>query len=155
MARIKNNIWNRYKYKINGGIILLSCYFLYQSLYPTFPDTLPPQTIGEFEVMPIPYNDQPPYFHHGGYVKDFILIFNQGDMDNIRQAYLNIGEKALPIEKLQVHGDGILHGSKHGQEVHAVSSEVLTGNDKIWLTIETWQGQQQITNWSIPKALLP
>ena len=84
-----------------------------------------------------------------------MLIFSKGDIDNIRQAYLSIGENALPVSQVQDHGDGILHGSKHGQEVHAVSPEVLTINDKIWLTIETWQGQQQTISWEIPEALLP
>lgn len=154
MARINNNIWNRYKYKINGGVIILSCYFLYQSLFPVFPDALATKIIGEYDVTPYPYNTNQPYFHHGSYVKDFMLTFKKGNIDNLRQGYLNLGEKPLPISQLQIDGDGILHGTKHGQEVHAVSPKVLTSTDKIWLTIETWQGEQRIISWDIPNALL-
>ena len=50
MAKATNNIWNRYKYKMSGGVLILSCYFLYQALFPVFPDALPVKTLGEFEM---------------------------------------------------------------------------------------------------------
>ncbi|WP_085299414.1 hypothetical protein [Cognaticolwellia mytili] len=154
MARINNNLWNRYRYKINGFLLILPCYFFYQSLFPEFPNAWETKSIGEFSVTPTPYNLKPPYLHHGSYSKDFMLMFNKGDIDDIRQAYLNIGKEALPLTVLQVSDKGILHGSVHGQEVHAISANVLKPSDKIWLTIENWKGQQFITSWSLPKELL-
>jgi hypothetical protein len=90
MARIKNTIWNRYKYKINGLMLVLVCYFLYQSLFPQFPDAWETQAVGAFEITPMPYNLDPPYLHDGTYTKDFLLLFSQGQVNKIRQAYLNI-----------------------------------------------------------------
>ncbi|MGL1956841.1 MAG: hypothetical protein OCD00_05930 [Colwellia sp.] len=154
MARINNSLWNRYKYKINGLVIILSCYFLYQSLYPKFPETWDAQKIGSFEITPMPYNLDPPYLHDGHYTKDFFLIFSQGNVSDIRQAYLNIGEKALSLATLQVGDEGILHGSQHGQEVHAIAPVIIKPNHKVWLTIENWQGEQLVTHWDIPTVLL-
>jgi hypothetical protein len=154
MARIKNNFWNKYKYKINGFLLILPCYFFYQSLMPKFPDAWETKKVGEFEVTPIPYNLDQPYLHHDTYTKDFMLTFSEGDIDNIRQAYFNIGKEALSITILQVDDEGILHGSRYGQEVHAISVSQLTAEDKAWLTIENWQGHKIVTSWDLPTVLL-
>lgn len=152
MARVNNNLWHKYKYKINGLVIILSCYFFYQSLYPKFPDTWDAQKVGEFEISPMPYNLEPPYLHDGHYNKDFFMIFNQGKVANIRQAYVNIGAKPLPLAQLQADDAGILHGSQHGQEVHAIAPQTITADHKMWLTIENWQGEQWVGRWDLPKA---
>jgi len=47
-----------------------------------------------------------------------------------------------------------IHGSIHGQEVHAISPKKLTAEDKAWLTIEDWQGEVIIASWDLPKSLL-
>lgn len=154
MARVSNTLWNRYKYKINGLVICFSFYYLYQSLFPQFPDVWETKKIGGFEVAPMPYDLEAPYLHDGVYSKDFLLIFKQGRVDTIRQAYLNIGVKAIPLSTLQSSEHGILHGSQHGQEVHAIAPKVLSAKNRVWLTIENWQGEQFVTSWAIPKALL-
>lgn len=154
MARLNNNFWQRNKFKINTLVLILPIYFLYQSLNPTFPDALQVKKIGSFEVSPMPYNLDPPYSHDGHFTKDFFITFHQGKVADIRQAYLNIGVKPLSLAKLEVGDEGILHGSQHGQEVHAISPEVLKTQDKIWLTIEDWQGKQLITHWDLPVELL-
>lgn len=154
MARVSNSVWNRYKYKINGLTILLSVYFLYQSLNPQFPATWDARKLGSFEVQAMPYNLDPPYFHDGHYTKDFFLIFNKGDINDIRQAYLTIGRSAIPLSTLESGDGGILHGSQHGQEVHAITPKELRSDYKVWLTIEDWQGKQFVTHWDLPAELL-
>jgi hypothetical protein len=154
MATVKNSFWQRYKYKLNGFILILPFYFLYQSLSPEFPDTWEAKKIGSFEVTPMPYNLDPPYFHDGSYTKDFFFTFNQGNIQEIRQAYVNIGKQALPLNILAIGNEGILHGSQHGQEAHAISPKILKREDKVWLTIENWQGQHTVTSWDLPEALL-
>ena len=84
-----------------------------------------------------------------------MLTFSQGNIADIRQAYLNIGYAALPLTTLQAGDVGILHGSQHGQEVHAIAPAVIEAGHKMWLTIENWQGKQIVTSWDLPKALLP
>ncbi|MFT6835536.1 MAG: hypothetical protein ACJA0H_001576 [Francisellaceae bacterium] len=154
MARANNNFWNRYKFKINGLVLILSCYFLYQSLFPKFPDSLETKKIGAFEVSAMPFNLGPPYLHDGVYTKDFFLTFSKGQIKDIRQAYLNLGKRPLPLSELQKGSEGILHGSQHGQEVHAIAPKLLEPEHKIWLTIEDWQGKQVVTSWNLSKELL-
>jgi hypothetical protein len=154
MVNFKNSLWQRYKYKLNGLLLILPFYFLYQSLSPEFPDAWETQKIGSFEVTPMPYNLDPPYLHDGSYTKDFFFTVNQGDIQEIRQAYVNIGKQALPLNILAGGNEGILHGSQHGQEAHAISPKRLKAEDKVWLTIEDWTGKQSVTSWNIPTILL-
>lgn len=155
MARIKNTLWQRYKYKLNGLLLILSTYFLYQSLFPVFPDVWGVKKVSSFEVSLMPYNLDAPYMHGGHHTKDFFLMFSQGDISDIRQAYLNIGETPLALATLQADDEGILHGSQHGQEVHAIAPPTLKAEHKAWLTIENWQGEVFVTHWNIPKIALP
>ncbi|MEI6893471.1 MAG: hypothetical protein V5789_02325 [Colwellia sp.] len=155
MARMNNTLWNRYKYKLNVLIILLPFYFIYQSLTPEPLESWPAKKIASFEVTPMPDNFDPPYFHDDHYTKDFSLTFTQGKVSNIRQAYLNIGKEPIALSTLEAGNEGILHGSQHGQEAHAISPKVLKATDKVWLTIADWQGHHVITSWDLPQALLP
>lgn len=155
MTRFNNSFFARNKYKLNGLILILPFIFLYQSLSPVFPSVWEKQSVGGFEIAPMPYNLSVPYLHDGHYTKDFFLIFSKGKVADIRQAYLQIAEQALPLAELQEHGDGILHGSQHGQEVHGIAPEVLKPEHKVWLTIETWEGETFVTSWDLAKELLP
>ena len=60
----------------------------------------------------------------------------------------------MPLEQLSTGDDGILHGSQHGKEAHAISPKVLSAEDKVWLTIENWQGELFVISWDLPKILL-
>ena len=148
-----NSFWQRHKYKLNGLLLVLPFWFLYQSLTPQFPQAWPAQQVGSFEVAPMPLNLEPPYAHHDQYVKDFMLMFNKGDIRAIRQGYLNIGPVALPLAQLQQGEAGILHGSRHSQHVHAIAPKSLTDSDKVWLTLQTWQGELLTTSWSLAPQL--
>ncbi|MBV1909829.1 MAG: hypothetical protein KUG78_10945 [Kangiellaceae bacterium] len=144
--------WDKNKYLINGLVLILIGYYLYQSLNPKFPDLWEPKQVGEFELTPMPFDLEQPYLHHGVYTKDFFLFVNKGNVKNIRQAYINIGNSPSPLSELELTGNGILHGSQHGQEVHAIAPERIASNHKMWLTLENWQGQQFITSWDIPST---
>ena len=154
MARLQRTFWQRHKFKLNGLILILPVWFYYQSLHPVFPPALATQQIGAYEITPMPFNLDPPYTHDGSFVKDFLLIFKQGDLSQIRQAYLNIGEQALPLAQLQQGSDGILHGSRHGQHVHAIAPATIEGQHKVWLTMQNWQGELLITSWDVPDSLV-
>lgn len=154
MAMNDSLFWQKNKYKLNGLILLLPLLFLYQSLTPTFPPAWLSQQVGEFKIAPMPLDLNTPYTHHDDYVKDFMLIFEQGDIGNIRQGYANIGPEALPLDILQRSENGILHGNKHGQHVHAIAAKSLTATDKLWVSIENWQGEWQVAKWPLPNELL-
>ena len=100
--------WARHKFKLNGLVLILPFWFLYQSLTPQFPPAWPAQQVGSFEVAPMPLNLEPPYAHHDEHVKDFMLMFNTGDISNVRQGYLNIGPAPLPLARLQQAGASII-----------------------------------------------
>lgn len=154
MAQAKNTLWRRYKYKISGIVLILPIYFLYHSLFPKFPDVWETKEIGVFKVSPMPFDLDPPYIHGGHYTKDFFITFGQGNVADIRQAYLNIGTDSLSLNELEKGDEGILHGSQHGQEVHAIAPPVIKPEHKAWLTIETWKGEKLVIHWDIPQELL-
>lgn len=155
MARLKSTTWQRYKYLISALVLLLTPWYYYQSLHPVFPDALAAQKIEGFEVTAMPYDTKPPYQHDGHLVKDFLLMFSQGDVSTIRQAYLNIGQDALLLDQLQLGELAILHGSPYGQTAHALVSGPLQVSDKIWLTVELWNGQTLTTHWLLPDDWIP
>ena len=156
MARLQATLWNKYKFLLSGLVLILPIVFLYQSLNPVFPDALPEATVGEYTIVPMPYDLGPAYQHDGVYVKDFLLTFTAGDINNIRQAYLNIGSEAATILDIQksTGEEGFLHGSKHGQHVHGIAKPKLTAKDSIWLTIQNWNGEILTTRWEIPQVML-
>lgn len=155
MARRQDTLWQRYKYLLNGLVLILPFWFLYQSLTPEFPPAWPAKQVGEFEISPMPFDMKQPYAHHDEYVKDFLLIFAKGNITDIRQGYLNIGPAPLPLAELQQGDEGILHGGRHGQHVHAIAPPVFSATDKAWLTIQTWQGELLQISWDLPAELLP
>lgn len=150
------NFWqrNKLKLKLNFLLLLLPVYFFYSSMYPSYSPSWQAKQIGEFEVKPLPSDLEPPYLHHGSYAKDFMILFRQGEVRNIRQAYLNIGPEALPLTVMQKSDEGLLHGSPTAQSAHAISPDKLNADDKLWLTIEDWQLQQQVIAWDLPSSLL-
>lgn len=140
----------KHKFSIHSLLLILPVYFLYQSLNPVFPPSWQPQTISSIEFTPMPYDNDAPYLHHGVYVKDFLLMVNKGDIRNIRQAYLNIGPAALPLEQMKQQDEGIVHGSKHGLHAHAIAPESINTDDKLWLTVQEWDMKVYVTSWEIP-----
>lgn len=149
-----DSFWQRYRYYLSGIVLLFPLWYFYQALHPQFPAPWPSQQLGPFTITPMPLNLKPPYIHHDQYLKDFYLAFQQGDVAQIRQGYVNLGPEALPLGQLQQAADGILHGSRHGQHVHAIAPATLDEGDKLWLTIETWEGEILIASWDLPVALL-
>jgi hypothetical protein len=156
MARLQKTVWNKYKFLLSGLVLILPVIFLYQSLNPTFPNALPEASVGDYKIVPMPFDLNPPYQHDGVYVKDFLLTFTAGDISNIRQAYLNIDTQPIHLSTIEksTGGEGFLHGSKHGQHVHGIAKPSITAADSIWLTIENWDGEVLTTRWDIPKIML-
>lgn len=155
MSRKKVTFVKKYKYVINALILILPVIYLYQSLNPVFPPVLETKTLGEYRITPMPYTETAPYQHDGVYVKDFLLMFEQGDVATVRQAYLNIAAKPLALDQLEHEELGILHGTRHGQHVHALTNKTITAQDKIWLTLQKWDGSIETTSWDVPNNLLP
>lgn len=155
MALVRSIWWHKNKYKLSGLILLFPIVFLYQSLTPKFPPAWQAQQLGEFKIAPLPLDLKAPYVHHDDFVKDFMVIFEEGEISNVRQGYANIGVEALPMNILQRSENGILHGNKHGQHVHAIAAKQLNATDSLWVSIENWQGEWSVARWPLPPELLP
>ena len=88
------------------------------------------------KIVPMPFDPNPAYQHDGIFVKDFLLIFSEGEVGDIRQAYLNIGPQAVLLSNFEQQELGILRGTRHGQHAHALASATISKDGKLWLTIE-------------------
>ncbi|WP_075593800.1 hypothetical protein [Pseudoalteromonas sp. PAB 2.2] len=154
MARLNATWWQRKKYLLHAIVLALPVWFIYQSLNPQFPALWQEQQAGEFKIAPMPLNEDAPYSHHNEYVKDFFIAFNQGDISNIRQAYLNIGEAPLPLTEFAKDEEGLMHGTAHGQHAHVIAPKAISADDKLWVTIQTWQGQLHTLQWDIPNQFI-
>jgi len=151
---LNSSFWQRNKFKLSGLVLILPFWFLYDAMTPEFPPAWNEQPIGSYVISPMPFDLKQPYAHHDEYVKDFLLLIKQGDIKNIRQGYVNIGVAPLPLNKLQQGDEGIVHGSEHGLHVHAIAPPKFSPGDKLWLTIQTWQGELLTTHWELPASLL-
>ncbi|WP_396588253.1 hypothetical protein [Bermanella sp. R86510] len=155
MAKVYATPWHRFKFLLSGLLLILPVWFLYQSLTPEFPDALEEKAVGDYVITPMPYELGPAYLHDGVYVKDFLLTFSSGNIENIRQGVLNIGEAPLSIN--EVHNltgeEGFVHGSRHGLHVHGLAKPQFNAQDSIWLTLENWDGEVLTANWPLPVGL--
>lgn len=146
----KRQWWARYKFHLNGLLLILPCWFLYQSMYPQFPPALPKAQLGPYSVTVMPLNAEGPYVHHGEWVKDYYLQWCDGCAAHIRQGFLQVSSKEPELSQLSKGHSSLLHGSQHGLHVHALSPEIPKAGDKLWLVIQDWQGQVYSHSWPLP-----
>lgn len=142
------------KYLINGLVLLLPIYYLFQSMTPSQIAAWPTKQIGDVTITPTPADLNAPYSHHAQYVKDFSFQLASKHIAQIRQGYANIGATALPLATLESGDAGVLHGNAYGLHAHAIAPPALSSSDKLWLTIQTWQGDVQVFSWELPAELL-
>jgi hypothetical protein len=153
MAANQSRIYAK-KYLWNGLLLILPIWFLYQSLTPKLVPAWPSKQHGDFAITPTPLDLKDPYQHHAQYVKDFSFQLASAHIAQIRQGYANLGPAALPLAILEAGEQGILHGHAYGLHAHAIAPSKLSASDKLWLTIQTWQGQTLVLSWDLPPELL-
>lgn len=139
--------WARHKFKLNGLVLILPFWFLYQSLHLQFPPALPKAQLGPYAVTVMPLSEDGPYSHHGEWVKDYYLQWCQGCADQIRRGFLLVSNSAPDLEALSRDHSSLLHGNSHGLHVHARTPAQLNAGDKLWLIIEDWQGKVYSHHW--------
>lgn len=139
--------WARHKFKLNGLVLILPFWFLYQSLNLQFPPALPKAQLGPYAVTAMPLSEDGPYAHHGEWVKDYYLQWCAGCVEKIRQGFLLVSDSEPDLASLSRDHSSLLHGNKHGLHVHARTPEQLKAGDKLWLIIEDWQGQVYSHHW--------
>ncbi|WP_223668547.1 hypothetical protein [Kangiella shandongensis] len=136
----------RWKYCLNGLLLILPIWYLYHQMNPTFPEPLEQKDIGPFTVQPMPLNNEAAYDYGGGYLKDFSLTFCEGCTDKIRYAYMSVGESPAPMPE---GVDGVIHGASDLKHAHAPFPEQVTESDKLWVTVQDWQGKSYHAFWDL------
>ena len=92
--------WARHKFKLNGLVLLLPFWFLYQSLNLQFPPALPKAQLGPYAVTAMPLSEDGPYAHHGEWVKDYYLQWCAGCVEKIRQGFLLVSDNEPDLASL-------------------------------------------------------
>jgi len=143
----KKSFLDRWKYRINGFLLIAPVWFFYEALSPSsLPEQWQQQAIGPFSAAPQPADNNPPYAHDGARMKDFSVHFCEGCVQKIRVAWLNVGERPAPLPNDLA---GILHGNSNEQHVHAPYPKVRGDHDKLWLTVQQWDGQLHHAAWTL------
>lgn len=138
------SLWQRYKYWLSALLLLPTVWFTWQAFNPSFPPSWEQQAVGPFTVTLTPLSNARPYPYGDGYMKDFAVTFCDGCWSRIRSAHLAAGR--APAE-LSAELDGLLHGGRHIQHVHAPFPRQPTAGDRLWLTVEDWQGRRYYAAW--------
>lgn len=136
----------RWYYCLSGLLLVLPFWYLYQQLNPTFPPPLEKKDIGPYSVQPMPLNELPAYDYGDDYFKDFSLTFCQGCVENIRYAYMSVGPEPAPMPH---DAHGAIHGAGDVKHAHAPFPENLTDSDKLWVTVQDWQGKSYHAYWEL------
>lgn len=146
MSRPTPSPWQRRKYLLNLLVLALPVYYFWQAMNPVAQPPLEQKTLGSLTATPVPLDDLGPYLHDGIYVKDFRVDFCEGCISSIRQAYLVAGPAP---EHFPAEGDGILHGSDYALHVHAAFPEEIGAKDRLWLMVQTWDGETLQASWPL------
>ena len=146
MKRPEPTRWHRRKYWLNALLLLAPIWFLYASLTPVFPPPWETKTAGQITVTPSPHDEGAPYEHDGIRVKDFSFRLCEGCAEAIRLASANVG--LAPTSPAEVE-DGIVHGRGNLQEAHVPYPARLSGNERLWLSVQTWDGALHHIDWPL------
>ena len=150
MATIKRTRWQKFRYWLNGLVIVAPLYFLYTSLTPPVPEqSWKQQSIGPFTAVPTPADADPPYQHDGEWVKDFSVTLCEGCLEKIRYAFLSVGARPASMPK---GSEGILHGISPTQHVHAPYPPSPSDQDKLWLSVQEWNGTLHHASWPLNRS---
>jgi hypothetical protein len=139
--------WQRGRFWSSGLLLVLPCWFLWQSLNPVFPAEWTEQQAGPFTVALTPADDAPPYAHDDARLKDFSARFCEGCVAKVRMAWLSVGSapSTLPDDLA-----GVLHGDSRNQHVHAPFPLQTAPEDRLWLSVQDWQGDTHHASWPLP-----
>ncbi|CBL46106.1 Hypothetical protein HDN1F_25230 [gamma proteobacterium HdN1] len=139
----------RILYTASGLLLLAPVYFTWSGLNPTPIQPLAQQALGPFTATPTPMDELPPYPQGNGFRKDYSVVFCDDCTQHIRVAHLAIQPNAPTLPENE---DGILHGSRYLQHVHATAPAQVVSEDRLWLTIQDWKGQVWQTSWPVSSA---
>jgi hypothetical protein len=140
--------WQRGRFWLSGLLLVLPCWYLWQSFNPVFPAEWPERQAGPFAVAVTPADDAPPYRHDDARQMDFSARFCDGCVAKIRMAWLSVGAQPAPLPDDLA---GVLHGDSRMQHAHAPVPRASAPQDRLWLTVESWDGKVHHADWPLPE----
>jgi hypothetical protein len=146
MAATTRTFWQRWRFRLNGLLLVAPVWFFYDALTPVFPPAWPEQAIGPFTATPTPADGAPPYVHDGALVKDFSVRFCTGCVASIRTGHVSVGPAPVPAPDGY---DGVLHGNAISQHVHVPFPAQASAADRLWISVQEWNGQVHSASWPL------
>lgn len=149
--------WLRWRFHLCVLVLLVPVFFFTSSMNEERLDSglrglgmreLPEQSVGPWRVRLAEKTLMAPTADgEAGHTKPFVAAFCQVCIPEIRAAYLRIGKPR------NVRSAGALfYGSLYRSDVQLVIPPTLRSADRIWLTVEGWDGSVHQTSWPIETA---
>lgn len=108
------------------------------------------RSIDDFNVVLIEEEKTPPYTIFGGTkMKNYALKFDIENLNYIRVANLQISKIAPEISLI----NGLAHDNPYELHVHVVFPQNLEEDDKLWLSIEKWDGTTKQIFWPVKEIV--
>lgn len=145
--------WNRWTYHLNGLLLLLPVLFIgdFLSGWEAGPAEnavrLPEQPVGACLAQAY---GEPPLRPAPGGTLDFLVRFRDGCFEDVRAAFLAIGDKQPEPDRLLGAGySSALHGGEFNLHAHVPVPQRLSGREALWLIVERWDGSLHQTSWPL------
>lgn len=152
-ASLPARLWFRGRFYLSGLVLVLPAmafpfYFQQVSAPPLGAHILPERQVGPYVVTLAEFMPGPPHPGEDGHpVKDFSLHVRDGYPQRIRSVYLRLGAPA--------HADDLgeaMHGNPYRLHVHVPIPAQVSAAERLWLTIEDWDGTLRQTWWPVTEA---
>jgi len=147
--------WRRWKYHLNGLLLLLPLVFLGEFIAAREPGpkpgavSLPDRSVAGCAAR---LHVEAPAHPEPGGTLDVLLTFPQDCLPEHRILFLAVGESPPdPVPYLLGGNASVLHGGRHNLHAHVPVPEEFRGDEALWLFIEDWQGAFHRTSWPLER----
>lgn len=147
-------VWHRWKFRLSGLLLLAPAAVIVSELTDAHDDfdarVLSTGTVGPWSVTLAEAWQGPPATNLPGTIvmKDFAAKFCDGCAADIRAAYLAVGERPSSDQ-----AGSPLHGNPHHLEAHVLFPTDFRDDDRLWLTVDAWDGSVYQTSWPLSELL--
>jgi|AGTN01.3.fsa_nt_gi hypothetical protein len=151
---LPSRLWFRGRYYLSGLILILPvmafpAYFERVATPPLGANILPERSVGPFRVTLAEFRPGPPRIGPRKHLlKDYSLHVAEGYPDRIRSVYIRLGEPP----NVRNLGE-FMHGNPYRLRAHVRFMEPPRADEKIWLTIEEWDGTMHQASWPLTEAM--
>lgn len=143
-------LWERSRFHLSALLLLVPLALAPAALRTPSPElgarALPERTVGPWSVVVSEAKLEAPPSGEGA-TKDYNARFCEGCAEAIRAAWLTAGSEPRPGTN-----NGLLHGSPHQLEAHAPYPARIAPGDRLWLTVEGWDGRTHEVSWPLHEA---